>query len=92
VLAFGGLGYAMRYFRLPFLPMVLGVVLGFLVESNFRRALVLSDGDYMTFLRDPISAGLLGVAFLFLAGSLLRHVGELRRHGRTRQKSEQEKA
>jgi len=92
VLAFGGLGYAMRYFRLPFLPMVLGVVLGFLVESNFRRALVLSDGDYMTFLRDPISAGLLGVAFLFLAGSLLRHVGELRRHGRSRQKSEQEKA
>jgi putative tricarboxylic transport membrane protein len=82
----------MRYFRLPFLPMVLGVVLGFLVESNFRRALVLSDGDYMTFLRDPISAGLLGVAFLFLAGSLLRHVGELRRHGRSRQKSEQEKA
>jgi putative tricarboxylic transport membrane protein len=76
VLVFGAVGYSMRYFRLPFLPMVLGVVLGFLVESNFRRALVLSDGNYMTFLKDPISAGLLGVAFLFIAGSIFRHIGE----------------
>lgn len=86
VLAFGALGYAMRYFRLPFLPMVLGVVLGFLVESNFRRALVLSDGDYKTFLQDPISAGLLAVAFLFVAGSLLRHLGEFRKQARPQEK------
>lgn len=72
-LAFGVLGYAMKYFRFPFLPMVLGVVLGFMVESNFRRALVLSGDDYMTFLQDPISAGLLGAALLFILGSLLRH-------------------
>ena len=45
----------MRYFKVPFLPMVLGVVLGFMVESNYRRALVLSGGDHMTFVRDPIS-------------------------------------
>ena len=38
-LGFGLLGYAMRYFGVPFLPMVLGVVLGFMVESNYRRAL-----------------------------------------------------
>ena len=44
-LGFGLIGYAMRYFGVPFLPMVLGVVLGFMVESNFRRALVLSSGD-----------------------------------------------
>ena len=48
------------YFKVPFLPMVLGVVLGFMVESNYRRALVLSGGDHMTFVQDPISAGLLG--------------------------------
>ena len=45
-------------------PMVLGVVLGFMVESNYRRALALSDGDHLTFFRDPISAGLLGIAAL----------------------------
>ena len=49
----------MRYFAVPLLPMVLGVVLGFMVESNYRRALVLSSGDHMTFLQDPISAALL---------------------------------
>ncbi len=77
-LSFGILGYAMKYFRFPFLPMVLGVVLGFLVESNFRRALVLSGDDYMTFLQDPIAVGLLSVALLFLLGSLLRHLSTLR--------------
>ena len=36
----------MRWFGLPQLPMVLGVVLGFMVESNYRRSLVLSGGDH----------------------------------------------
>jgi putative tricarboxylic transport membrane protein len=69
-LAFGVAGYAMRYFAVPFLPMVLGLVLGFMVESNFRRALILSDGDHLTFVRDPIAAVLLAAAALFVVGSL----------------------
>ena len=72
----------MRYFKVPFLPMVLGVVLGFMVESNYRRALVLSGGDHMTFLSDPISAGLLGFAAVFIVGSLVRHLA-VRRPGRS---------
>ena len=79
-LVFGLVGYALRYFGVPFLPMVLGVVLGFMVESNYRRALVLSNGDHLAFLRDPIAAVLLSLAFLFVAGSLLRH-------GRSRQRA-----
>ena len=81
-LGFGLVGYAMRYFKVPFLPMVLGVVLGFMVESNYRRALVLSSGDYMTFLREPISAALLALAAVFVIGSLLRHGGGARGKGR----------
>jgi putative tricarboxylic transport membrane protein len=73
-LGFGVVGYAMRYFAVPLLPMVLGVVLGFMVESNYRRALVLSSGDHMTFVQDRISAVLLAVAFIFMLGSLVRHV------------------
>jgi putative tricarboxylic transport membrane protein len=73
-LLFGVIGYALRYFKVPFLPMVLGVVLGFMVESNYRRALVLSVGDHSTFVRDPISAALLGFAAVFVIGSLLRHL------------------
>jgi len=73
-LGFGVVGYAMRYFGVPLLPMVLGVVLGFMVESNYRRALVLSSGDHMTFMQDRISAGLLTLAFVFMIGSLVRHI------------------
>ena len=80
VLMFGVLGYAMRYFKLPFLPMVLGVILGFMVESNYRRSLSLSDGDHMTFVQDPIARVLLALAALVVAGSLVRHLRERRTH------------
>ncbi len=73
-LGFGALGYVMRYLKIPFLPMVLGVVLGFLVESNYRRALVLSSGDHSTFLRDPLAAGLLLVAVTFIVVTVVRHL------------------
>ena len=73
-LLFGLVGYAMRHFKVPFLPLVLGVVLGFMVESNYRRALVLASGDHSTFVRDPISAALLGFAAIFVIGSFVRHV------------------
>jgi putative tricarboxylic transport membrane protein len=68
----GVIGYFMRMFRFPFLPAVLGLVLGYLVESNFRRSLVLSGDDLMIFINDRISLALLSIAFLFIAGSLGR--------------------
>ena len=79
VLAMGVLGYVMRWFGLPVLPMVLGVVLGFLVESNYRRSLVLSGGDYMIFLEDPVSLVLLLCAVAVVAAALYREL----RTGRT---------
>ena len=73
VLSAGLLGYFLRYFGYPALPAVLGVVLGGLVESNYRSSLVLSDGDLMTFLdynEDPICVGFLVLALLIVAWSL----------------------
>jgi putative tricarboxylic transport membrane protein len=75
-LGFGVLGSAMKYFKLPVLPMVLGVVLGFVVESNYRRALVISGGDYRTFIQDPIAAGLLAAALLFTVAAVVRRMRE----------------
>ena len=75
-LAFGVIGYAMRLWKLPVLPIVLGVVLGFMVESNYRRALVLSGGDHRIFLQDRISLVLLGLALAVVVGSLVRHAKE----------------
>jgi putative tricarboxylic transport membrane protein len=71
VLGAGTIGLIMRLVGLPFLPAVLGVVLGYLVESNYRRSLVLSGGDHLIFLEDRIALGLLSVAALFIVGSLV---------------------
>ena len=71
VLTAGLLGYFMKYFGYPFLPAVLGVVLGDLVESNYRRSLVLSGGDFNIFFQDPIAVAFFILAALILAGALL---------------------
>ena len=74
MLAAGAVGVAMRILGLPLLPAVLGVVLGFLVESNYRRSLVLSGGDHSIFMEDPVAVVLLSFAALFLVGSLMGRV------------------
>jgi putative tricarboxylic transport membrane protein len=70
VLATGLLGLLMRVLGLPLLPTVLGVVLGYLVESNYRRSLVLSGGDHAVFLEDGIAIVLLSLAIVFVFASL----------------------
>ena len=52
-------------------PMLLGFVLGKLMEENLRRALIISRGDMMTFVERPVSAGLLAVALFLLIVALL---------------------
>jgi len=79
VLGGGLIGYLMRICGFPFLPAVLGVVLGPLVESNYRRSLLLSDGDLAVFLEDPIAIGLLIAAAAFVAISLVREVRDIRK-------------
>jgi putative tricarboxylic transport membrane protein len=74
MMAAGVLGFFMRMLRFPFLPTVLGLVLGYLVESNFRRSLVLSGDDYMIFVDDRISLSLLVLAFLFIGGSIAKRL------------------
>jgi len=70
VLAFGVGGFLMRILGLPVLPTVLGVVLGYLVESHYRRSLVLSGGDHAIFAEDGIAIALLTLACVFIAASL----------------------
>ncbi len=74
VLAMGVVGYLMRYIGFSPLPMVLGVVLGFMVETNFRRSLQISQGDYVIFVEDHLSAILLTTALAFIAISIYRMV------------------
>jgi putative tricarboxylic transport membrane protein len=71
-LGIGVLGYGLRYFGVPQLPLVLGAVLGFMVESNYRRALQLSGGDHLIFVQDPVSLGLLVCAGALVTYSLIK--------------------
>jgi TctA family transporter len=65
-LAFGALGYVLRLFRLEPAPLLIGFVLGPMMEEFFRRAMLLSRGDPMVFLSRPGSAVLLGLAVALL--------------------------
>ena len=72
VVGFGVAGYLLRRAGVPMLPLVLGVVLGFMLESNFRRSLVLSDGDFSIFVQDRVSLILLALAAVLTAYSVWR--------------------
>ena len=74
-------GYLLRYLRFPFLPLVLGCILGYLLESAFRRSLLLSNGNMKVFFTDPISAGMLALAALFVVISLARNYYTSQRPG-----------
>ena len=55
---FGVLGYAMRRTGFPLAPVILGLVLGPLMEKNLRRALALSDGDWGVLFSSPLAIAL----------------------------------
>ncbi len=67
MLAFGVIGFILRQLNFPMAPLVLGIVLGDLLEKNLRRGLVLSDGDLMPFFTRPISF----VMFALVAATIL---------------------
>ena len=70
-LAFGVLGYVLRLFRFEPAPLLIGFVLGPMMEEFFRRAMLLSRGDPMVFLERPGSAALLGVAAVLLLATAI---------------------
>jgi TctA family transporter len=65
----GIIGYAMMVLRFEAAPLLLGFILGPLMEENLRRALLLSRGDMATFIDRPISMWLLIISGLILAWS-----------------------
>jgi TctA family transporter len=69
VAAVGAVGYVLSILRFEAAPLLLGFVLGPLMEENLRRALLLSRGDMMTFLDRPISAGFIGFCFVLVLWS-----------------------
>ncbi len=71
LVAFGACGYLMRCWDYPLAPMIVGLILGPMAESQFRRALQISLGDLWVFFKHGGSATLLALAVLALVAPLL---------------------
>jgi putative tricarboxylic transport membrane protein len=71
MIAFGLIGYLMKKFGYEPAPLVLAMVLGPLLENNLRKALIISQGDFSTFVTRPISATCLILAALLLLSTLV---------------------
>lgn len=70
VAGIGAVGYAMSVLKFEAAPLLLGFVLGPLMEENLRRALLLSRGDLMTFVERPLSVSLLCVCLALVLWSV----------------------
>jgi putative tricarboxylic transport membrane protein len=82
VFVLGVLGYVMKRYDYPLAPVILGIVLGPLIDNNFRRSMIMTDGSIVQLLTRPGTAVILLVAVaFFLIPYALRLYG--RRHGRT---------
>ena len=74
VAGFGFIGYAFVKLGCEPAPLLLGFILGPMMEENLRRALLLSRGDWSVFVTRPLSASLLALALLMLIIVLLPSV------------------
>ncbi|MEO3388548.1 tripartite tricarboxylate transporter permease [Mesorhizobium sp. CAU 1741] len=70
MIGFGLVGFLMREMGFPVAPMILGVVLGPILDNNLRRSLSLSQGDPLQFLTRPISGVIAALVLLVIVLSL----------------------
>lgn len=77
--ALGAAGYLLRKQGVPMAPLILGFVLGDMMEQNLRRALSITNGDASILIESPISMGLwLAAAAMVLLPLLVRHLSQRR--------------
>jgi putative tricarboxylic transport membrane protein len=70
MLFFGFLGFILRELKFPMAPMILGLVLGELLEKNLTRGLVLSGGSVVPFFTRPVCAVLSAITILSILWSI----------------------
>ena len=79
VLVFGVIGYVMRKLHFPVTPAVLALILGNVVETNYRRMLLVSEGDLVQPLSEPIVLALLALALFTFFYPMVRRMREARK-------------
>jgi putative tricarboxylic transport membrane protein len=76
VSAFGLIGYFFCKLRFELAPLLLGLVLGSMLEDNLRRGLILSGGSVWVFLSEPLTLVLLAIALSALALALIPSINK----------------
>jgi TctA family transporter len=77
--AFGLMGYVMLRLSLDPAPLMLGFILGPMLEENFRRSLLLSRGSFTVFMARPISGTLMSLIALFVVWQMTVFVRDVRK-------------
>jgi putative tricarboxylic transport membrane protein len=78
MLGFGLVGILFRAAGYPLAPVIIGLILGPLLENNLRRSLLISHDGYWIFLERPVSAALLAVDVLLIVGAIWFALGRRR--------------
>ncbi|MBS0426215.1 MAG: tripartite tricarboxylate transporter permease [Proteobacteria bacterium] len=76
---FGILGFVFMRLKLDSAPLMLGFILGPMLEENFRRAMLISRGSFGVFVQRPISATLLGLVAIFIVWQFIAFVLDSRK-------------
>ncbi len=82
VLVVGVVGAVLAELDFPMAPVLLGFVLGPMMENNFRRTLILSHGDLSVFVRQPVSALFVFASALLITVQVVSALSRLRRGSR----------
>jgi len=75
---FGLFGYALAKFGFEPAPLLLGFVLGKLMEEKLRQSLVISRGSFMTFIDHPLSGGLLALSLVLVVIAIVPSIRKSR--------------
>ncbi len=89
MIGFGVLGWVLRKLDVPLVPVILGTLLGNAMESNLRRAVTISNGDWSTLVASPLSITLWAIA---ITGFILPIVFGKVLKSRMRMKKDEESA
>lgn len=73
-LIFGGIGFFMEKHKFPQAPMILGFVLGTVVEENLIRGLMYSNNNFWAFFKSPIAAAFMILTFCMLIWTAYKQV------------------
>jgi TctA family transporter len=70
-MVFGGIGYLIRKLKFEAAPLILGFILGPMIEVAFRQSLLISSGKFSVFVSRPISLGFFVITVALLISSPL---------------------